>query len=156
MRSHNAVLLIGSNINPQENIPSILKNLANYVSINGQSGIYRSHSVGADGPDYLNLAVNVTTHHRFSTLKFGILRKIEEAHGRIRGEDKYAPRTADIDIVVFDGKVIDNNLWNLAFIAVPVVELLPNLLDPLSQRTLAEIVVKLKQNSWIVEYPAVS
>jgi 2-amino-4-hydroxy-6-hydroxymethyldihydropteridine diphosphokinase len=152
--THKAILLIGSNINPQEHIKAMLRDLAKHIDIIKQSKIYQSHSVGSNGPDFLNLAIEVHTTYDFSKLKFELLRKIEEDLGRVRGEDKYMARTADIDIVLFDGDVIENNLWKQAFIAVPVAELFPDLKDPQSQLLLFETASVLKQSSWIIEYPA--
>jgi 7,8-dihydro-6-hydroxymethylpterin-pyrophosphokinase len=46
--------------------------------------------------------------------------------GRVRTEDKNASRPIDLDIILFDGDVIDPGIWQHVHMAVPVAELFPN------------------------------
>ena len=63
-------------------------------------------------------------------MKSEILRPLEAELGRLRSEDKYADRTIDLDIVVFDGHPLDRGLWMYAHLAVPMAELLPEIVEP--------------------------
>ena len=43
--------------------------------------------------------------------------------GRLRSADKNAPRPIDLDIILFDGLILDPTLWHFAHRAVPVAEI---------------------------------
>jgi len=58
-------------------------------------------------------------------LKERFLRPLEAQLGRVRTADKNAPRTIDIDIVIWDADLLDLDVWKYAYAAVPVAELLP-------------------------------
>jgi 7,8-dihydro-6-hydroxymethylpterin-pyrophosphokinase len=51
---------------------------------------------------------------------------LEKKLGRVRSANKNAPRTFDVDIILFDGLLLDPNLWRYAHRAVPVAEILPD------------------------------
>lgn len=67
--------------------------------------------------------------------------------GRVRSEDKYAPRPIDLDIVLFEnyigeiaGSAIpDPDLLRFAHVAVPCAEAAPDWIHPLTGQTLATI-----------------
>lgn len=104
-------LSLGSNISPQANIRSALIMLSKYVHINNVSPIFITPPLGGvKQPDYLNCVVEVLLKYPISHLSFKsqIIRKIEDALGRKRSIDKYAPREIDIDILLFEN-VIENS-----------------------------------------------
>lgn len=122
---HQVCLLLGSNIQPEENILLAIEHLKHSVHILKISSVWQSPSVGFAGPDFLNLAVLAATPLTAAELKEQVLRPLEDRLGRVRTADKNAPRTMDIDIILFDGAELDPILWQYAFRAVPVAELLP-------------------------------
>ncbi len=63
------------------------------------SGLYRSASMGAAGPDYLN-AVAVLQTTLAPALLLAELQRIESAHGRERSY-RNAPRTLDLDLLLY-------------------------------------------------------
>jgi 7,8-dihydro-6-hydroxymethylpterin-pyrophosphokinase len=81
------------------------------------------------------------------------LRQIEARLGSIRTEDKFAPRTIDIDIVVYGDQVIDPGLWRYAHLAQPVAELLPDLVNPTNGQTLEQIAERLRPIAGIQPCP---
>ena len=123
---HQACLLLGSNIQPEKNLTSGLNLLRNMVTISRLSSVWETPSVGSSGPDFLNLAVLITTPLKASELKAQVLRPLEKQLGRVRSANKNAPRTFDADIILFDDRLLDQNLWSYAHRAVPVAELLPD------------------------------
>ncbi len=123
---HQACLLLGSNIRPDVNIPQAVDLLKDKVAILKVSSIWETASVDCCYPDFLNMALSVTTSLGDAELKAQVLRPLEANMGRVRTEDKNASRTIDIDIILFDGKVIDPDLWQHVHRAVPVAELFPN------------------------------
>ena len=83
------------------------------------------------------------------TLKFGILRDIETELGRTRGADRYAARPIDLDLAVYgdaaidepDLRIPDPDIRERPFVAVPLLELAPNLVMPDSGESLASLSV---------------
>ena len=144
MLDNRAILLLGSNIDPAANLKKALELLCCSMTITRTSQIWITEAVGNKGPDFLNTAVEVKTGLNADQLKKKIISPIENELGRIRTTDKYAPRTIDIDIIIFNGKVIDANLWDKVFIALPTSEIFPNLKNSLTGETLIESAEKLK------------
>jgi 2-amino-4-hydroxy-6-hydroxymethyldihydropteridine diphosphokinase len=150
----NVILLLGSNILPEINIPRAIQLLKQTLTILSSSSIWKTHPEGGVGNDYHNIALEIQTAQPYDHLKNQQLRDIENQLGRIRGVDKYAPRTMDIDIILDNEIIMDTKIWQYAFIAVPVSQLRPNLMMPSSAQTLSEFAENLKKTSWIVELPA--
>ena len=91
------------------------------------SFVWESQAVGSDGPNFLNAALFALTPLDGVTLKEQVLLSVEAKLGRVRSNDENAPRTLDIDIIVFDQQVQDPGLWEFAHIAVPVSQVMGNL-----------------------------
>jgi 2-amino-4-hydroxy-6-hydroxymethyldihydropteridine diphosphokinase len=148
------ILLIGSNIDPLKNIRHAFEEIKSCFSIDEHSSIWETKPVGTSGDNFLNLALAINTDMDYDSLKFGLLRSIEAKYGRLRIAGKITPRTMDIDIIL-DGDIIrEENLWNCTYIAVPVAEIVPDLIDPITHRTLIDTAKELIKNSWIIKYPA--
>lgn len=148
------ILLIGSNIEPLRNIRYAVEELKKHVSTGKYSSIWETKSIGSNGPNYLNLAIEIFTDRDYDSLKYGLLRSIETKYGRVRSADKNAPRTIDIDIII-EGEIIrDENVWKFAYAAVPVAELVPEIINPDLHIELADIANELTKTSWIIKYPA--
>jgi len=122
---HKACILLGSNIEPEQNIPRAVKLLQEKVTILKASRIWESASVDCCYPDYLNMALRVETELDACDLKGLVLRPLEARMGRVRTEDKNAPRPIDLDIILFDRVVLDPTVWQHAHQAVPVSEIFP-------------------------------
>jgi 2-amino-4-hydroxy-6-hydroxymethyldihydropteridine diphosphokinase len=127
---HRVILGLGSNINSSENIVRALKLLNQQIGVQRVSSTWESRAVGSDGPDFLNAAAWVETPLNRIELKQHILRKIEADLGRVRTADKNAPRTIDIDILIFDENFVEPEVWEHAFLAIPAAELLPDFKHP--------------------------
>jgi len=124
--THQACLLLGSNIEPELNIPRAVDLLREKLTIVQVSSVWESASVDCCYPDYLNMAVLVTTPLDANGLKEQVLRPLEAQMGRVRTENKHASRPIDVDVILVDGAVLDPALWQQAHLAVPVAELLPD------------------------------
>ncbi|HBA92820.1 MAG TPA: hypothetical protein DCZ08_14125, partial [Anaerolineaceae bacterium] len=70
--------------------------------------------------------------------------------GRVRTADKNAPRTIDLDIIVYDEQVLDPNLWKRDFLAIPISELRPDLEVPGEGITLNQVAQSLRTSSTAV------
>ncbi len=102
----------------------------------GRSALYRSAPVDADGPDYVNAVAAVDTRLAPAAL-LAALQAIEQAFGRRRPYPN-APRTLDLDLLLYEGVVQDDPALSLphprlhqrAFVLRPLAELAPALLVP--------------------------
>lgn len=152
---HQAVLSLGSNILPEVNLPKALKLLQEYGDIRKISNAWESEAVGSPGPNFLNACILYTTSYYYERLKETVLHPIEAKLGRIRTTDKYAPRTIDIDIVIFDDRLCNDKFWKQAFVMVPLAEIYPEYQNRFTQERVVETAARLRQNVWMETRPAV-
>lgn len=150
-----AFIAIGSNINPAENVRAAIWSLARQTRLGGISMVYRTDAIGRpEQPPYYNCVVEIETDAPPLEVKHGILRRIEDDLGRKRTGDKYAPRTIDLDLILYgdlaldaqDLKLPDPEILERPFLAIPLFELAPDLVLPGSGRPIGEIAAGLKQD----------
>jgi 2-amino-4-hydroxy-6-hydroxymethyldihydropteridine diphosphokinase len=142
---HTVYLILGSNINPVHNTRKAVALLSERVTVQAVSTCWQTPPVGTDGPDFLNTAVCIHTDLDFQLLKTEVLHAVERQLGRVRTADKYAPRPIDLDIMIYDGQILEPDLWTLAYLALPAAELVPDLQHADSGRRLADIAENLRQ-----------
>ena len=147
MAEHHVYIGIGSNIDPEENIPQALSLLVRNTRLEGLSTFYRTDPIGRPGqPQYLNGVAKIACGQGIHELKNNVLLRIEEDLGRVREVDPYAARVIDLDILLFDDAIIwgpglripDPDIWTRPFLAAALVELTPNLVPPDRRQPLAE------------------
>ncbi len=147
MKLHDVYLLLGSNIQPEQNIRAALTMLRNQASIKAISPVWETPAVGSAGPDFLNLVIYISAQFSQENLKYQVLRKIETQLGRVRSADKNAPRPIDLDILIYDNNNLEPNIWLQAHIACPLSGLLPDLVDPNTGSQLSELALNLQLNA---------
>lgn len=152
---HEAYLNLGSNIKPERYLPEAVRLLRRHGVVDVVSSAWQSHAYGTHGPDFLNACVRLWTSLPADELIHQVLRPIEAQLGRVRGPDKNAPRTIDIDLVLFNEEPYDENFWSAPFVVVPLAELLPNYPHPYGYENLATIAARARRKTWIVERPEV-
>jgi dihydroneopterin aldolase/2-amino-4-hydroxy-6-hydroxymethyldihydropteridine diphosphokinase len=130
-----AFVAVGSNIEPEENVKIGLTKLAARTAVRGVATFYRTRPLGRPEEDaFINGVVEVETGLGPRELK-DVLREIEAECGRRRTDDKYAARTLDLDVIVYDDLVISEEGLTLPdpdipvrpFLAVPLAELAPGM-----------------------------
>lgn len=136
---HQAWLSLGSNIEAERNLPKAMRLLREAGRVVSVSSVWESESVGFEGPNFLNACVLFLTCLQPVELKEQIIRPIEEKLGRIRSAEKNAPRTIDIDIVLFDQTPLNTDFWGYAFVAVPLAELIPDFQHPVRYEKLSQV-----------------
>lgn len=102
----------------------------------GQSSLYCSAPIDAQGPDYTNAVAALDTRLAPADLLIR-LQAIEHGHGRQRAY-RNAPRTLDLDLLCVDQLQIDTDTLTLphprlhlrAFVLLPLLELAPELALP--------------------------
>jgi dihydroneopterin aldolase/2-amino-4-hydroxy-6-hydroxymethyldihydropteridine diphosphokinase len=147
--SHLAYLSLGSNIQPEVNLVRAIQLLKRNGDIEKISNVWESKSVGAEGPNYLNVCVSYVTLLTPTALKKQVLLPIEGELGRKRTENKFAPRTMDIDIVIFDDDPCDDRYWDQAFVIIPLAEIYPDYKNPLTHESLSETATRLRTEIWM-------
>ncbi|MDX9864378.1 MAG: 2-amino-4-hydroxy-6-hydroxymethyldihydropteridine diphosphokinase [Anaerolineaceae bacterium] len=125
LAEYSTCLLLGSNIEPEKYLPRAVNLLQQQMAVIQTSSVWESQAIGSEGPNFLNAAVLALTQLNADSLKEQVLRPMEVQLGRVRTADKNAPRTIDIDLILFDQHVLDAALWQYAHCAVPVAEILP-------------------------------
>lgn len=146
---------LGSNIDPERNVPAALELLAQQARLVDVSTIYRTRPL--DRPEqgmYLNGVCRIRTYLPPRALKFDCLRKVEAALGRVRTEDAFEARTIDLDIVLYGDRVIreedllvpDPEVAIRPFVAFPLFELAPETQMPDTGRPLLEIVREMSRD----------
>ena len=148
-KSHLAYLSLGSNIQPEENLVQAVTLLQQYGKIETISSAWESKSVGSEGPNYLNACISFVSSFSLSGLKEQVISPIEQALGRKRTENQFAPRTMDIDIVIFDNVSCDEKYWEQAFVVIPLAEIFPTFTNPLTHEPLHETAARLRHEVWI-------
>jgi 2-amino-4-hydroxy-6-hydroxymethyldihydropteridine diphosphokinase len=154
-RSHLAYLILGSNIQPEKNLVRALQLLQEQGRIEKISNAWESQSVGAEGPNYLNLCIAFSTPLDWPELKQQVILPIELQLGRRRTENKFAARTMDIDIILYDDTSCDDKSWEKAFVVVPLAEIYPDYLNPLKNESIRETAARLRREIWIETRPEV-
>ena len=152
---HLAYLSLGSNIQPEKNLVRALQLLREQGRIESISNAWESKSVGAEGPNYLNACLAYTTSLAQTELKEQVILPIELQLGRRRTENKFAPRTMDIDIILFDDISCDDKSWEKAFVVVPLAEIYPGYQNPFLRESLRETAARLRRAIWMETRPEV-
>lgn len=139
-----AGVALGSNLDPELNVPVAIARLQarEDLRVIAQSSVYATPSIGPDGapdgnPEFHNAVVLLTTGLGPIKLR-ARLRAIEEALGRVRTADRFAPRPIDLDIVFYDTVVMrtesvtipDPDALRLAHLVVPLADVAPDWRPP--------------------------
>ncbi len=142
-----AYLSIGSNIDRERNVRFAMVELRERWPSMVFSTIYETEAVGFEGEHFYNL---VAAFHADEPLESVLetLREVEDAHGRDRsGQEKFAPRTLDLDLLLWGDTVTDGDpvplprdeILELDFVLYPLVELAPEARHPVDGRTFREL-----------------
>lgn len=146
-----AYIGVGSNIDPENNIRDALRMLKSRVSIIAISTFYRTEPDGdKNAPWFINGVIEIDTELTPADLK-SMLHTIEDALGRVRTEDKFAPRTIDLDIVIYDYLMSPApEITERPFLSIPLYELSPDLLLPGEGIPIKEIAESHKNYTMVV------
>lgn len=157
----NVWLSLGSNINRHENIEVALRALAETFGALRVSKVYESVAVGFSGDPFFNLVVGIETELPIDQLST-ILRAIEDQKGRVRGGERFAPRTLDIDLLTYGDTVTDqpvelprDEIMRFAFVLLPLSEIAGQELHPELGRDYATLwreAALTDQELWPIEF----
>lgn len=146
-----AYLSLGANLGQrQEQLRAALDRLAVLGRLIATSSLYETQPVGVpDQPWFLNCAVAVETNLSPERVLDSTL-AIERAMGRERTRKK-GPRNIDIDIVLFDQRIVDSPrlmiphpaMHQRRFVLAPLAEIAPQARHPVLKKTVGELLAEL-------------
>jgi 2-amino-4-hydroxy-6-hydroxymethyldihydropteridine diphosphokinase len=140
-------LALGSNIGDSPaNLRKAFELLQAFLSDINQAPVYKSRAVGyTDQPDFLNTAINGQTDLEPLEL-LSAIKTIEQQIGRTQ-TFRWGPREIDIDIIFYGDRLMRTDELTLPhpafrerdFVLQPLVDLNPELTDPLSGKRVQEL-----------------
>jgi GTP cyclohydrolase I len=149
-----AIISLGSNIERERHLPEAVRLIRRHhqIDVKKVSRFFESKAVdGPEGsPPFFNAAMVVCTDLSPEVLR-AELRQIEAVLGRVRTDDKNAPRTIDLDIAYYDDVVQDFGDWQLPdpqgeqvpHVAVPIADVAPDWVHPVAGITAYGLVIKM-------------
>lgn len=137
---------IGSNVEPDRNVAHALDALREAFGNIEVSPFYQTAAVGFDGDDFLNLVVGFETDMTISALDER-LDRIESAAGRERSAQRFAPRTLDLDLLLYGDTVMQcdgirvprKELLKYAFMLMPLADIAGERRHPVDGRSFLEL-----------------
>lgn len=118
------IIGLGSNIDPENNIRLAIEILSEKTELIKVSRIVKTRPVGyTDQDDFLNGAALINTYYCYGEL-VTVLKNTEAKLGRRRGPNIHGPRTIDLDILVWNGKVVDQDVYTRGFLRDSITELI--------------------------------
>lgn len=153
---------IGSNIDAENNIRLAVHALQQHYGKLILSSVYESEAVGFDGDNFLNLVAGLNTDEDVHVVA-ETLRKIEDDNGRDRSGPRFSARTVDLDLLLYDDLVVEeaglqlprDEITKNAFVLLPLEEIAPQLIHPVSGNTMCDHWLNFDKNSqrlWPIEF----
>lgn len=150
-------LLLGSNINKETNLPAAVTMLRRMCQVREISSVYETIPMGLEEQaNFFNMAAIIETELDPCEVKEQIIQPIEIELQRQREAEKNAPRTIDLDIVLYNDEIFDYipdngrlhhlpdpDILRFAHVAVPIAELDPSKLHPETGQPFSEIAAQL-------------
>jgi len=113
---------MGSNIDPESNLRQAAAALRAEFGAVIFSSVFRSAAVGMDGDDFLNACCLFDSELELAEVRRR-MKAMEDVQGRDRSRGSWKPRTIDLDILMYHGKVVDDELYRYPHAYVPALEL---------------------------------
>ena len=144
-----AHIALGSNLGDRlATLRAAVVALAEIGHVVARSSAWETRAVGPP-PDYLNGCVALETTLAPEALLAALL-AIEARLGRVRDGERNQPRTLDLDLVLYEDRVVDTERLRLphprlaerAFVLAPLAEIAPDAIHPLLHCTIRELAAR--------------
>ncbi|MBN1892944.1 2-amino-4-hydroxy-6-hydroxymethyldihydropteridine diphosphokinase [bacterium] len=113
---NDAIIGAGSNIHADRSIREARKILTETFTLTAESGPLMTEPVGGrPQPFFMNAVYRIRTPLGRTELD-RMLKRVESRMGRIRTADRYAPRIMDLDILVWNGKIVHPDVFERKFL----------------------------------------
>lgn len=136
----------GGNIEPERYLARAVELLNAHYAPLRVSPAYRNRAVGFEGDDFVNLVVGFATDEPVTRVRER-LQAIEAQCDRPADAPKWAPRTMDLDILLYGDLVSTEpgyllprpDLLKRAYMLKPLADIAPDLIHPLERKTMREL-----------------
>ncbi len=158
-----AVISIGTNLgNREKHIGIALERIQKLIgSIYLKSSIYETEAWGFESESrFLNCVIQVISNMGPRELLSSLL-KIEGELGRRREKGAtYSSRTIDLDVLFYEGLVLNEKelviphprLHERNFVLVPTAEILPELVHPILEKSIRQLLLESKDEQQVAKY----
>lgn len=136
----------GSNVEPERHLALAARELVQHFGPVRFSRAFRNVAVGFEGPDFINLVVAFDTRRSLREV-IAELQRIEALCGRARDAPKWAPRSMDLDILMYGDLCLEEpglvlprpDLVRRPYMLGPLAEIEPDAVHPVLGRTMGEL-----------------
>lgn len=160
-QTHIIYISVGSNVDKEKHTKAGLQGMYQAFGELTLSSVFESESVGFAGNNFYNLVVKANTRLSIAEVCH-VLKKIEHDNKRQRGEQKFSPRTLDLDLLLYDRQVTSQPiplprpevLYN-AFVLQPLAEIAADEIHPeanTSYGNLWQAYDKSQQKLWAIKF----
>jgi 2-amino-4-hydroxy-6-hydroxymethyldihydropteridine diphosphokinase len=153
---------IGSNLgNRENNLEQAVARIEEHIGqVLKSSSIYITEPWGFKAEEeFLNIVVKIGTKLTPSGI-LGRILMIESLLGRVRDRKKYSSRLIDIDILLYEDKIVEEEILKIPhpllhkrkFVLVPLCEIEPELIHPVLKKSLADLLASCEDKSEVKKY----
>ncbi len=136
----------GSNVEPEKHLALAARELSRAFPGTRFSPWYRNRAVGFEGEDFINFVAGFSTDVPLEQV-IERLQAIEGLCGRTRAAPRWAPRSMDLDMLLYGQRVLQTatlrlprpDLLKRAYMLGPLADLAPGLHHPTEGVTIGEL-----------------
>ncbi len=160
-QSHIIYISVGSNVDKEKHTKAGLQGMYQAFGELTLSSVFESESVGFEGSNFYNLVIKASTSLSIAEVCCA-LKQIEQDNKRQRDEQKFSPRTLDLDLLLYDHQVTTQPialprpevLYN-AFVLKPLAEIAADDVHPVVNKSYANLwqtYDKSQQKLWAIKF----